>query len=1295
MRQALVLMVWLALASLARAQVFEFDLDEEEMVFFGQEGVPQPGALPGQAAAPQSARAKKLATLKFDRRPSAILAARSKGAPPKEGETAAAPATEGGLEGEIVMNDPKGIVRVISVGPGTAVSVSAVPAVPAAVAAPVVSGTLVPTEEVAAPEGEAEAAEAEPSAEDAAKAAEAAAKAAAETQLIEAEATAFQRHVTLGEWDAVKEYLAGLEEADAKAGYQRLLASLAEGPPKPQSPFVAYAEKNFFAPADLIGLLAAARAALEKKDLENLGNLVRQCVDSGSLPQQSLAELGDALRSGALPTKGTELAAILLAAGYPVEAGEFLPALEEARTGDDRWALNLLARHYLARSEKEPKEGWLEKAWEALQGVLATGTVGDEDKKEALQRAVEIAPRIRDELGETWLEESFTARPERGIEILAVIGAGSSAGLVDHARDSDYRLRSLELQTSAAEALLAAAPERAVEWADTLTLLAGNWLKEAQYTYQFDQSTSRGPSIQRDVYGNIFYMDYGRGMRGNPNMPLAIPTKDVLDQRPSDAWLAEVAVALRPSVEATLARLLLKVGAEAESFPFIERLARAHPDAAEDLVAEFLRVWIKNHNPNEENQRTNPYMFVYGFEERANGIPLTRSKQERNLVELADWIARLRQLPIDHLDEQLVANAFTAAHSSAEVYRVETIERVFGPLGDVEPRTLAELVQTMRANLVGVWRKPSTQEDKKTRRRARDIQQEILGGYATALAVLERALADHPDDWALVLARASVLHDENNYRQELEPSPEFSGRRQAALAEFARAAELYQAELPGLEQKEESTRVHELWFYAALGACDLSAIDAEQQPAPAQFELVRRALEALPGEAGARHRDMFANALVTRMGNVAPAVKYRYVRHGLEIVPGNERARDAQEIADYYGDLVTEIRLDARVDGDARVGQEPFGLYVDLRHTKDIERESGGFGKYLVNQNAQGFSWNYGRPTENYRDKFEEAAREALQEHFEVLSVTFNHPEANSRALAEYGWRVTPYAFLLLKARGPEVDRVPPLRLDLDFLDTSGYAILPVESAPLPIDARVAPEGRPFEALEVVQTLDERQAAEGKLVLEVQARARGLVPELANVLELATPGFEVRETDDQGVSVTEFDQEGQGDQVRSQRTWLLTLAAREGEEPPAEFHFGTARTEDAKLEQRRFVDADLATVDPVVTLEQRYGADGGRGWLGWSVGALAAVGLGLAGWRWARRAPGPGQHARFSVPENVSAFTVLGLLRRIEAEDGLSPGEKDELRTSIDGLERRYFAEQGGEEEELEELAQRWVGRTR
>jgi hypothetical protein len=1296
-RGLFVVLAVLASARAAEAQVYYYDGYGNGTVMNGPTpSAPAPAAAAkGDAAKPPTTpRGQKLMQLVFDRRPSAILAARAKpegsaetpAGTPAEGESAALEELDyGGVEGLVVTTTSSGgvVTRTISSAPAAPAILT--PATPVATTPAAPAGGEVAAE-TAAPEP------ADPEAAKAAEAAKAEAeKKAAEAKAIEDEAKALQRNVTLGDWAAVKSYFAGIDANEAKFGYERLLQNLVEGPPKPQSPFQQYAERNFFAVEDWIGLAAAAPETPAKAPLTNLGLILRQCVDAGALIEVALEHVR-ALVAGESKLARSDVAAILLAANQPLEAGEFLPTLDEARGANDRRSLNLLARHALAKHEKEKKGGWLETAWGALQGVLAAGEVSDEEKSEALLRAVELAPKVAEELGATWLEESFTARPERGLEILAAIGQGASKGLVDKGREADFRQRLLELQTTAAEALLAKAPELADQWRGTLTLLAQNWLREAEFSYQFDTSTRRSNPPRRDPYGNIYYWDWNQN-RQNPNQPAAIKTVEILAQQPGEAWQARVADGLRPRIEKVVAQLLLKLGEEREAFPHIEALARTHKAPAKALAEEFLRVWITNNNPNDQNRRTNPYMFMYGFEQRASGIPLTRSKQERNLADLAQWIGKLEALEVGELDEALVAQAFTTAHSTAEVYRIETIERVFGALGSLGSKTMSELVQTMRTNLADVWRKPDTQEAAKTKRRQKDIQAEVLRGYEVAKEVTAKALADHPDDWGLLLAQAAVLHDENNYRAELEKSAEFSGRRNAAFALFARAAEAYAAKAPELAREEEETRVHELWFYAALGACELKDVSDEQAVAEAEIEKVRAALAAFSGEAGERHRDLFANALWTRISNVAPAVKYRYVKHGLAILPDSERTREARALFDYYADLVTEIRLVTRIDGGVQVGTAPFGVFVDLEHTREIERESGGFGKYLVNQNAQNFSWNYGRPTEDYREKFEEAARSALAEHFEVLSVTFQVPEVNSRALSEYGWRVTPYAYLFLKARGPEVDRLPPVRLDLDFLDTTGYAVLPIESPAVALDARSA-AARPFEGLKVTQTLDEREAKDGKLKLEVQAKARGLVPDLADFFTLDSPGFVVAATDDQGSSVSQFDPEGEDSAILSERTWLMTLQAAEGlAELPEEFHFAAIRAPTSELLYQRFVDADLAAVEPVVSLEATYG-EVERAWWPWLV-ALALAAGGVFGWRqWTARGAGAaGVEARYRVPEPATPFNVIGLLREIHVTNGLAPGEKQELEQEIARLERGYFASEAEPEEDLAAVAGRWVGR--
>ncbi len=121
----------------------------------------------------------------------------------------------------------------------------------------------------------------------------------------------------------------------------------------------------------------------------------------------------------------------------------------------------------------------------------------------------------------------------------------------------------------------------------------------------------------------------------------------------------------------------------------------------------------------------------------------------------------------------------------------------------------------------------------------------------------------------------------------------------------------------------------------------------------------------------------FANALFVRLSQVKPSIKFRYLKAGIDIVGDHPQAYEARKVFAYYKDLVTEIQLEAKVDGADVVGHEqPFGLFVSLRHTREIERESGGFGRYLQNQNNSGFSYyNFGRPLENYREKFQDAAK--------------------------------------------------------------------------------------------------------------------------------------------------------------------------------------------------------------------------------------------------------------------------------------------------------------------------------
>jgi len=321
--------------------------------------------------------------------------------------------------------------------------------------------------------------------------------------------------------------------------------------------------------------------------------------------------------------------------------------------------------------------------------------------------------------------------------------------------------------------------------------------------------------------------------------------------------------------------------------------------------------------------------------------------------------------------------------------------------------------------------------------------------------------------------------------------------------------------------------------------------------------------------------------------------------------------------------------------------------------------------------------------------------RAALQEHFDVVSVTFQEKDVHSRAATEYGWRTTPYAYLLLKARGPQIDKLPALKIDLDFLDTSGYTVLPITSSPMAIDAAPEhPDDRPAEKLALMQTLDERQAKDGKLILEVKAKARGLVPPLEKLVDLRTGEFEVKNIDDQQVQVSRFDPDSSEPAVISERTWMISYAGRTDlAQLPKTFHFPEPNVAATEVSFLRYEDADLKSVESTVSLEQKYGQVR-QTWPYFVAGAvLVLVACGL-GWRAWRKRLVPVAAGGLALPGQLTPFSVLAFLRQIEANNGFDPRTKDELATSIQSLERFYFAGTDGHQApDLRQLAERWVSR--
>ncbi len=1116
----------------------------------------------------------------------------------------------------------------------------------------------------------------------------------------------FQRAVTLGDWDYCGEVLNGLSDESALKVYRHLLTALGrpprQQPPKPVDgqPVVRVPSQHHYDHNDILALADLCPAAPEDADVNNVAALLRQRSMENRFSDALIQSLDNGTRwYGGDSGDGRQRAArLLIESGMALSATAFLPDTESALMDGSVSLLDLLARLREASYAKERDKNLLLDAWKINLAILdRTGSDEKPIRDAALTRALDLSLKLEDESANQWLSMLIEEKPEQAREVFAAIGA--SVVEMRPVRSPEPRLDGLRLQRRAVEILLEKSPELAGRWTDLLGLMALNWLHEASQTEQLDTSTSRGPAMNFDVYGNVYYSN--QPVPRNNNTPVPVSAGDILRVAPEADWLAFVPAGIRPGFAAVLARLHLRVKELDESFPFIEEVARSYPEQGRDLVDEFLRVWIENNDPNSDLNRRSSYLYIYGYNRRQDAIPLTRSKQERSLEDLSRQVARLRELPVPDLDEELLMRAFTVTHSVAEVYKIGDLEKVFGDIRELKPSTLAQLVQTMRRNLAGVWRQPQTQDTSETGRSDAELQAEVFRGYKVANEVLSRGLEKSPDSWELQLARATMLFDENTYRYELTRDSEFSERRSQAFGEFANAAGLYRQALPGLKETEESVDPYLIWFHAALGASELSALRDFHQPSPKQIGLIRSRIHELPGEAGERHLARFANDLTTQITQVNAELKHRYLKYGLEIAGDHEKADRARRQFEYYADLVREIRLDARLDGTSDVGHTaPFGLFIDLRHTREVEREAGGFQKYLQNQNASGFYYfNYGRPNEDYRDKFETSLRENLRESFEVYSVTFHSDKVQSQGDPEEGWRRTPYAYVLLRSLGPEVDAIPPVQMDLDFNDTSGYVVLPVASPMIPLNSR--PSGEParvFSNLRITQNLDERESETGLVTLEVKATAHGLVPDFETILDLSPREFVVDSIDDQGVAVTQVDPADPRNAPVTERIWSLTLKPRPGlNKYPTHFQFASAKLDGTEMLYQKYEDADLAAVPAEVRIQQQYG----QGTPMWAVGLIFAAILaagGLVYWLLRPRPVVSTQNRNaFALPSDLNPFTVVALLRKIRSTAALPEPAGSELDQIIRRLEEKYFRLSQMTEpdpQELQNIAAEWIRRS-
>ncbi|MDA0295423.1 MAG: hypothetical protein O3A19_05845 [Planctomycetota bacterium] len=1089
-------------------------------------------------------------------------------------------------------------------------------------------------------------------------------------------------NVMAGEWQVLEWFLAERAGDEAPGIYSHVIQSTNQGDP-------------MLLPEEVLALANAASGEPTDWQIDVLGQLLKQASTRSSTgPMLGEIRSGTRLFGGADESNHPRTAALLARAGMPDEAYLYLPPIDRVREQQDARGLLIHGLYHADRDETL-------RAWE-LFGELAL--IEDADfklRQEALRAAVKRLPEVPEAQATAWLEAVFASErlAPAALEVIAL----DAMLLGESSLSETERARSILVMKSAVETLLDSGRVDSRVIRVPLRMLTIGLVAEAEAATN------------------------ANAVRGGPPPGVAM----LMRAMPEENWLDSI----EPSLAVRAYRAFTGVATRADeidvALDILETGISKYPDEAEEMGEEFLGLWVNRLRPNagsSQNAAIQAAIFAYGGRVGMAAAPLTRGRQARNLDRLLRVLDLVGQRGVDPKALPGVVEAFQACHSQSEAYTEADIVRILGPLDELPPATAARLAAAMQGGLSGDWRSREVQQRFGMRRNGAEIAQVVEDGYALAMRLIERALEEEPDSWQHAVRRAALAYERLEHRRSTNDRDlaDYDRLRDESFDSFEQAAQAYAA-AAGRGEEKPSTFVFEAWFNTAIGATNLSEVTRdnilfEGSERDEQIERIRATILAMEPALAEEHLGLLASKLVAAIDSLNPEVKPRVVRHALRIVGDHPSAAPLRRINALYEDLIdNEIHLRLALDGPDRVGtEEPFAVVVSLRYTNAVDRETDGFAKYLQN----GVYVNLGNrgTSVNYRDRLEQSIRNSLSKGFEIDGIGFfdsMHPSVEVRESEESGWQEKPLAYVVLRATDPSIERIPPVRMDLDFIDQTGPVILAIESNSPPVDAATSSQGRPIRDLAIEQIVDARNAGE-EVTLEITASGRGVIGDLDDLLagvDSALAGYRVA---DDGIEAHPFsmteaavdegmlfrfslgDEEEQtfagpdADGIHRQATerrWTVRYVPEVGATTSGDFVIPVAMDGvAASLNTRRFDDMDLVPVTGgVVGL--------GRGIRPWAWGVLVgAVAVFSGVWiLFMMRKRGECEttnELQDLLPSRWSPFASVAALKRIDERygDRLAPGRRGELRSTITEIERRYFGpvETSGESD-LEDLVRAWV----
>jgi hypothetical protein len=1143
-------------------------------------------------------------------------------------------------------------------------------------------------------------------------------------------AEAFEMAVIFGDWAEVGRILATLPETDARNGYSRLLATLAEkavgvnevlktpsNPSPDEDPFSRNQrlqnERNQAnkkaAPLlseDFYGLVNASPGDLREEDIPNLAALARTAIgDAGR--STLLSRIQDGWKGlGGTSEDGRKLATRLLSAlGWILDAAPFLPLDPESWENADSTQLVFALEFFTQSGIRQRDERQLARAAELCSWLMKTARFGNYTRPQfrlAMDRLVQLLPALDRQQALTLIREQLFTQTATLTDLINVIGElGRSAA---DGKDLQARAASLGTQNLLLEALVT----KEGELPPNAALLVLNWLGEAEGCYR-----AGGVSATERTQAELMLLRrYGMGRQGEVT---TLSTEQILATAPP----LELLPRLNPGLAQRVRLTRLKVGILQPDEPDLAELRsylETHPGLEREVCQDVLAGWVAKRTKPSESEEVKQ-MRAYGMYippnmlPQGDGIPLTRLRQNQNIRHFQSLLGELRSLSPEPLDPALIVQAFMTLHSGAEVYKLDDILTIFGPPEDMVPAELLSLLGGMRGRLSEQWRDPSAQQDAATNRTEQEIKDEVSAGYRTALTLADRGIQQGKADWNAFTTRGQLFFDASQYEFERGIQlTEYVSLRDEAFASFRKAAEIYAASVPNLPRGQWTADPYQAWFFVMLGASDLAQLTSNPARSDPGLRGIGEAMLALPGEAPAWHTEAFAKMLGEVFPRVPPNVRQRFLQSGLAVIgEDHPAAAEASKPLAYYRELLDEVQLRLTLDGPTEIGHTtPFGAFLGIECTRQLLRESGGFAKYLQNQADQrqamyGGMGGSAPGMRNLREDFTKNIHAALEETFEILSITFHDANVRTIDLPREGWVETPLAYMVLRARNAAVDRIPSIQIDMDFKDQPGQVVLPVLSQVQPVDAS-QPETppRPCNNLALDVVLDEREWQENRLVVEITARGEGILPDLDALFDWQREGFETA-VNDSGMLVTQFVSEGGVRKPMADRNWQITYTRRADSPAPTRFALPAARPEitATSLGYKHYDGPDIVELSAAAAARgvKLPGTTSHNARL-WILAGTAAL---LVLWflsRLLRRKPdsaGSSPLSRLEPPAEATPFTTVAYLRRLRQEmaDRLNPADQTAIREQIDAIQAAYFGKTPPQNLNLPAILAEWSATAR